>query len=59
MAATVANKGKNPVTKKVAIDEDLASTVGSVMMTCGMYDGAGNWMVSEAQSRFVTVTDCC
>lgn len=35
MGATVANKGKNPKTKKAVIDPDTAEAVSSVMMTCG------------------------
>ncbi|MBF2000610.1 MAG: glutaminase A [Synechococcales cyanobacterium M58_A2018_015] len=43
MAATLANGGVNPVTKKRAIDERYVQDVISVMLTCGMYDASGEW----------------
>ena len=43
IAATLANGGLNPVTKERAIDERYVQDVISVMLTCGMYDGSGEW----------------
>jgi glutaminase len=43
MGATLANAGVNPVTKQVAIDGQFVKDVLSVMLTCGMYDYAGEW----------------
>ena len=45
MAATLANKGINPVTGKEVFSEETTRQVLAVMMTCGMYDAAGNWMI--------------
>jgi len=44
MAATLANGGVNPITKERAIDERYVQDVISVMLTCGMYDGSGEWL---------------
>ena len=43
LSATLANGGVNPVTKERAIDERYVQDVLSVMLTCGMYDGSGEW----------------
>jgi glutaminase len=43
MAATLANRGVNPITGTQAIDEEYVENVLSVMSTCGMYDYAGEW----------------
>ncbi|MGK7940921.1 MAG: glutaminase A [Crocosphaera sp.] len=43
MAATLANKGVNPLTGKTAINPDYIKDLLSVMFTCGMYDFAGEW----------------
>lgn len=43
LSATLANGGVNPVTKERAIDERYVQDVVSVMLTCGMYDGSGEW----------------
>jgi len=45
MAATLANRGVNPVTKKEAIPEDINQDAISIMISCGMYNGAGQWIV--------------
>ena len=45
MAATLANGGVNPVTGEAVVPEPVAVQVLAVMATCGMYDGAGEWMV--------------
>lgn len=44
MAATMANNGVNPRTKERALAPTLVEHVLSVMTTCGMYDGAGDWV---------------
>ncbi|MBE9060959.1 glutaminase A [cf. Phormidesmis sp. LEGE 11477] len=43
MAATLANKGKQPVTQKQAVNPDYVRDILSVMYTCGMYNRAGEW----------------
>ena len=44
MAATLANRGVNPVTGKQAIRGEYVESVLSVMASCGMYDFAGEWI---------------
>jgi glutaminase len=44
MAATLANSGVHPLTRKRALEPDTVETLLSVMTTCGMYDGAGDWV---------------
>jgi glutaminase len=46
IAATLANGGVNPVTGERAVSEEVVRGVLSVMTTCGMYDSAGEWLVS-------------
>lgn len=46
IAATLANGGLNPLTGVRAVREDVVRGVLSVMTTCGMYDWAGEWLVS-------------
>ena len=41
MAATLANKGVNPRTRRKVVEPDTAEAVASVMISCGMYNGAG------------------
>ena len=43
MAATLANRGVNPTTGERAIAEEYVRDVLSVMYTCGLYDGTGEW----------------
>lgn len=43
MGATLANGGVNPVTGERAMPAGYVRDVISVMLTCGMYDGAGQW----------------
>jgi glutaminase len=43
MAATLANHGVNPVTGERAIDQRYVRDLLSVMLSCGMYDGSGEW----------------
>lgn len=44
MAATLAHGGVNPQTGERALSPLAARQVLSIMMTCGMYDNAGDWM---------------
>ena len=44
MAATLANGGKNPVTKKQVIDAKHVPGILAVMATAGLYDDAGIWL---------------
>lgn len=44
MAATLANHGVNPVTRRQAIRGEYVESVLSVMGSCGMYDYAGEWL---------------
>ncbi len=43
MAATLANKGINPITGKRALQSNYVKDILSVMYTCGMYNFAGEW----------------
>jgi glutaminase len=44
MAATLANRGINPVTGQQALRGEYVESVLSVMGSCGMYDYAGSWI---------------
>jgi glutaminase len=44
MAASLANRGVNPLTGKQAIRGEYVESVLSVMGSCGMYDYAGEWI---------------
>ena len=44
MAATLANRGTNPITSNRALEPRYVENVLSVMSTCGMYDYAGEWV---------------
>jgi glutaminase len=44
MAATLANGGKNPVTKKQVIDARHVPGILAVMATAGLYDDSGKWL---------------
>ncbi len=44
MAATLANGGKNPVTKKQALRVEYVPEVLAVMATAGLYDDSGKWL---------------
>lgn len=46
IAATLANGGLNPVTGQRAISAASTRSVLAVMASCGMYDGAGEWLYS-------------
>jgi glutaminase len=43
MAATLANGGVQPLSKKTILKKDYVPDVLSLMFTCGMYDSAGEW----------------
>lgn len=43
MGATLAGAGVNPITKARALEREYVKDVLSVMLTCGMYDYAGEW----------------
>jgi glutaminase len=43
IGATLANAGVNPLTSQRAIEQQHVKDVLSVMLTCGMYDYAGEW----------------
>lgn len=43
MGATLANGGMNPLTKQRAIEHEYVKDVLSIMLSCGMYDYAGEW----------------
>ncbi|MBA4031793.1 MAG: glutaminase A [Planctomyces sp.] len=43
MGATLANGGVNPITKTRALQSENVKYLLSIMMTCGMYDFAGEW----------------
>lgn len=43
MGATLANLGTNPVTGREVFGADAVRDTLSVMFTCGMYNGAGDW----------------
>ncbi|GAA1756369.1 glutaminase [Agromyces humatus] len=43
MAATLANRGVNPLTGEQVVAERVVRQVLSVLSTCGMYDAAGDW----------------
>jgi len=58
MGATIANKGKNPKTRKQVMEPDHAQAVNSVMMSCGMYNGAGNWMMDVGLPAKSGVSGC-
>ncbi len=44
MASTLANGGVQPLTGEQVISRPIVREVLSVMATCGMYDGAGDWL---------------
>lgn len=44
MAATLAAGGRNPITTEQVVPPELIAQVLTIMTTCGMYDGAGEWM---------------
>jgi glutaminase len=43
MAATLANEGTNPMTRELALEPTYVKNVLAIMLSCGMYDYAGEW----------------
>ena len=43
MAATLANGGVQPCSKKILVKKEYVPDILSLMFTCGMYDSAGEW----------------
>ena len=43
MAATLANRGINPLTQQMALEPEYIQDVLTVMLTCGLYDFAGEF----------------
>ncbi|MFO1029383.1 MAG: glutaminase A [Acetobacteraceae bacterium] len=46
MGATLANLGTNPLTADDVFHLDATRDTLSIMFTCGMYDGAGDWSIN-------------
>jgi glutaminase len=46
MGATLANGGKNPVTRQQIVKPETASRVLAVMATAGLYETTGDWMAA-------------
>lgn len=46
MAATLANGGVQPITGETIFSRRVSRQVLSVMLTCGMYDAAGDWVTT-------------
>lgn len=46
MGATLANGGLQPVSGEQVVPQHVVRQVLSVMMSCGMYDAAGDWMTT-------------
>jgi glutaminase len=44
MAATLAGSGRHPLTGERIVSEPVARWTLSVMASCGMYDGSGEWL---------------
>jgi glutaminase len=44
MAGTLANGGRNPVTKKQVLDPEHVPNILAVMATAGLYDDSGIWL---------------
>lgn len=44
MGATLANRGRHPVTGDQVLPKGAVRQALSVMMTCGMYDATGDWV---------------
>jgi len=45
-ALVLANNGKHPVTGEVLVEDWIVRIVKTVMLTCGMYDGSGEFALS-------------
>lgn len=58
MAMTLANGGRNPITGKRIVPQQVCRRVLSVMATCGMYDAAGDWLSSVGVPAKSGVSGC-
>ena len=45
MGLILANHGKNPFTDEVIFSKDYAHYVNAILITCGMYDGSGEFAI--------------
>jgi glutaminase len=45
MGATIANDGHNPYTGEDVLSRDICRIVRALMVTCGTYDGSGEFAV--------------
>ena len=46
IAFVLANRGKNPKTEERIFPRRYATYVNAILMTCGMYDGSGNFAIN-------------
>ena len=46
IAFVLANKGKDPITGEKLFDKKHAKYINAVLMTCGMYDGSGEFAIT-------------
>ncbi len=46
IAFVLANKGKDPITEEQLFDKKHAKYINAVLMTCGMYDGSGEFAIT-------------
>ncbi|MBR1970408.1 MAG: glutaminase A [Clostridia bacterium] len=46
IAFILANKGENPITGEQLFDKKHATYINAVLMTCGMYDGSGEFAIT-------------
>lgn len=46
-AATIANDGVNPVTKKLIFDASLSPKITSLVATVGFYERTGDWLYTS------------
>lgn len=46
-AATIANNGLNPVSKKQIFDKELSSKITSLIATVGFYEHTGDWLYTS------------
>ena len=46
-AATIANDGVNPVTKKLIFDASLSPKITSLVATVGFYERTGDWLFTS------------
>ena len=46
LSAVLANQGKCPFSKEMLIEPHSAKAIRALMLTCGMYDGSGEFAMS-------------